>query len=158
MARWGVDNHTGRPRQLANYRILDLDSQINFCWPLATSGQRFHTFAYFTTLGKMEETTMQGGFEALELLAAVPHSIPSLLLHSAFPHNFTLKESEREFSKSEERMDSTTRAKFVVVMEFVEQADLSKPPKRFWRTSWRVFASRLVNTDRGSTAMIICNN
>ena len=26
------------------------DSQINFCWPLATSGQRFHTFAYFTAL------------------------------------------------------------------------------------------------------------
>ena len=101
---------------------------------------------------------MQGGFEDLELLPAVPHSIPSLLLHSSFPHNYTLKESEREFSICEERMDSTMRVKSVVVMEFVKQADLSKPPKRFWRTSWRVFASRLVNTDRGSTAMIICNN
>ena len=98
---------------------------------------------------------MQGGFEDLELLPAVPHSIP---MHPPFPYNYTLRKSESAFSKSEERMDSTTRAKPFVVMEFVKQADLSKPPKRFWRTSWKVFASRLVNTDRGTTAMIICNN
>ena len=133
------------------------DSQIN-CWPLDLASNFRTEISYFTALGQMEETTMQGGFEALELLPAVPHSIPSLLLHSSFPHNYTLKESEREFSKCEERMDSTMRVKSVVVMEFVKQADLSKPPKRFWRTSWRVFASRLVNTDRGSTAMIICND
>ena len=103
-------------------------------------------------------TTMQDGFEALILLPAVPHSNPNILLHPTLPHNCPLRKSESVFSKCEDRMDSTTRVKPFVVMEFSKQADLSNPPKRFWRTSWKVFTSRLINTDRGSTTMIICKN